>query len=287
MQLYYATGGGLGHLARASAFFYTQKHLNPQKTILLTASQYTQIGFLPNFYKCIQIPPFFQTDLASYISFLTNCLKENNIDRVYLDAFPVGILGEWSDLFTDFSLDFYYIARMLHWENYLPLLASKPIRFEKTFLIENILPMHQEFILQNSKSVEQITLQYPPQTLTKDVQNKINHTKKQGKNIWLIIHSEPKDEVITLLEYAQATARLRQQSPFFYLVSQVKLENLPSSVLQIDALPCEELFEQAELIFSACGFNLMQQLLPFRQKHLFLPFERKYDLQFERAKHRK
>ncbi len=287
MQLYYATGGGLGHLARASAFFYTQKQLNPHDCILLTASQYTGIGFLPDFHKVIQIPSIFQTDLAAYIVVLRKLVEENKIDKIYLDAFPVGILGEWLSFFADSALDFYYVARLLNWENYVPLLSSRHIRFTKTFIIERLLPTHQDFVAKHSQAINYINLQYPPQILTKELQTTLNHAKKQSKKFWLIIHSEPEEEVITLLEYAQATARLRQQSPYFYLISQVKPQNLPSSVLQIDALPCEALFEQAELIFSACGFNLMQQLLPYRNKHLFLPFERKYDLQFERAKHRR
>ncbi len=287
MQIYYATGGGLGHLARTSAFFYTQKHLNPREFILLTASPHTSIGLLPDFHKVVQIPSIFQTDIAAYTVFLRKLVEDYKIEKIYLDAFPAGILGEWIDFFTDSALDFFYIARLLNWSNYLPLLSLASVRFEKTFMVENLLPSHQAFVQQCSKAMYHISLAYPPQTLTTDTQKGIDKAKKQGKAIWLVIHSEPADEVSTLLEYAQATAKLRKQSPFFYLISQVRLKNLPSSVLQIDALPSEALFEQAELIFSACGFNLMQQLLPYRYKHFFLPFERRYDLQFERAKQRR
>ena len=56
------------------------------------------------------------------------------------------------------------------------------------------------------------------------------------------------------------------------------------NLFHFDIYPASVLFEQADKIFTACGFNAMQQTKDFRNKHHFIPFERRYDDQFERAK---
>jgi hypothetical protein len=51
--------------------------------------------------------------------------------------------------------------------------------------------------------------------------------------------------------------------------------------------PVYPYFRQAGRIFTACGFNSMKQTKEFSYKHHFLPFRRRFDNQFLRAKLRK
>lgn len=53
--------------------------------------------------------------------------------------------------------------------------------------------------------------------------------------------------------------------------------------IQKDIYPASMLFESAERIFTACGFNVMKQTEHFRERHFFISFERRYDDQFKRA----
>jgi hypothetical protein len=50
------------------------------------------------------------------------------------------------------------------------------------------------------------------------------------------------------------------------------------------AYPC---FEKVHKIVTACGFNSMLQTKAFRHKHVFIPFERRFDNQYLRASYRK
>ena len=54
-----------------------------------------------------------------------------------------------------------------------------------------------------------------------------------------------------------------------------------------DLFPASYLFESAEQIVSACGFNIMRQTETFKEKHQFLPFWRRFDDQFLRASRRR
>jgi hypothetical protein len=44
---------------------------------------------------------------------------------------------------------------------------------------------------------------------------------------------------------------------------------------------------RASRIVTACGFNVMRQTEPYRDRHTFLPFPRRYDDQFTRAARRR
>jgi hypothetical protein len=41
------------------------------------------------------------------------------------------------------------------------------------------------------------------------------------------------------------------------------------------------------MIITGCGFNAMRQTLPYRERHRFIPFPRRYDDQFLRAARRR
>ena len=67
------------------------------------------------------------------------------------------------------------------------------------------------------------------------------------------------------------------------LASPQKLNLKLPCFYQTNIYPASTLFESAERIFTACGFNAMKQTELFREKHFFIPFERRYDDQFKRA----
>jgi predicted glycosyltransferase len=67
------------------------------------------------------------------------------------------------------------------------------------------------------------------------------------------------------------------------LVSAVRPHVSAPNLTMIDVYPAWPLFERAERIVTAAGFNVMRQTEPFRAKHRFVPFPRALDDQYTRA----
>jgi uncharacterized protein YcfL len=282
MILYYAMGGGLGHITRSIALIQ-QLSLPTDKIILLTASPYTSFPFVPHQIKVCQIPSRLEDDLTLYQHWLQRVLAEHPIQAIYLDCFPCGILGEWT-FFEHLQCPFYHIARLFKWEDYQKNHIQSNPTFEKTYLLEDIESPHLAFLKKHSKTIEKIAIQYPKVELLAPQRAFWEKLKSQYAQIWLIVHSEPLEEVEILLAYAQEVAHIAHQQPCFVVMTQIKLTTKHPNTYLWDAYPVEPFFEWADKIISACGFNVMQQTKPFREKHLFLPFERKFDDQFLRAK---
>ena len=101
----------------------------------------------------------------------------------------------------------------------------------------------------------------------------------------LIVHSQPQAEVDALCVHAAEYAERERIHPHLLLISPLP----PPAPLQgrIRWLPSAEaraFFALAERIFSAAGFNTMQQLKGWQGRHEVLPFFRRFDDQFWRAR---
>ena len=102
---------------------------------------------------------------------------------------------------------------------------------------------------------------------------------------WLIVHSGPEDEVRELVAYAQEL--MNTQKPEQVLVATRCAMEPPEGFALIDAYPVTHLFEHAMRIISGAGFNVMLETEPWRDKHHVIPFARKFDDQFARARARR
>jgi hypothetical protein len=100
-------------------------------------------------------------------------------------------------------------------------------------------------------------------------------------SFWLIVHSGPANEVEELMAYTRelTTARVLVATPCDI--------PMPQGFVRIDAFPVSHLYADAERIVSAAGFNVMLETEPWRDKHIVLPFPRRFDDQFARAARRK
>ncbi len=114
MILYYAVGGGLGHLARARRVL-TKLGLRDRATILTTAEA-------PEVAE--GIPTLRPSENIDYHSF----------ERLIVDAFPCGLLGELREL--DMPMD--YVARLLKWDEYAAVTGAVMRRFETTYVVEPV-----------------------------------------------------------------------------------------------------------------------------------------------------
>jgi len=280
MKLYYAFGGGLGHISRANAIINTLG-LELDDFIFISNSKHASLVFEKN--KIIHIPQEFYQKPIELQKTIQSIISDNNITELYIDSFPYGIIGEL-DCLKSGSICLFYIARILNWEKYSPLVGQQKLYFEKTFIVEDLPDEQAEFVNQNSKAVLDLKLIYPGKLITENAIGIINSFKKPP---WLIVHSEPFDELIILYQHALEISELERLEPEFLVISQVDEMLNYDKVRQISYFPATDFFPFAEKIFTACGFNSMHQTAPFFYKHHFIPFARKFDNQFLRAINRK
>jgi len=268
MILFYGMGGGLGHLTRIRAFIaqfeitdYLVASANPQASRLFAKSQ---LVYLPAENKKAE----------DYATALQKIIEENHISEIYIDTFPVGILGELSWL-SGSNLKLHNIARRLIWKNYAPLIKNyAPLFYEKVYQLEALEPAHLAYLKNSTKEIIPTNIHYPPP-------NPARITHQFQKPLWLIVHSFHQEEVESLIRYAEDQARIEKVNPTFLVITDQLLPNCPHKVL-FD-FPAADWFPLADRIFTGGGFNAMQQMIPFKEKHQPFPFPRRFDDQFWRV----
>ncbi len=262
MILYYAVGGGLGHLSRARKVLDKLKITN---FMVITGIQNNPV-FDPS--RSILIENKDTNTLQSELRFWTN-----KASILIVDTFPNGVLGELSN--QELSIPIWYIARSLDMHSYGSKLQPAPL--DRTFVMETLPPLQAAFVQKYSKKIETMALQ--PLKNPKDSA----FTSKQP--FWLVHHSGPIEEVMSLYAYAKDIAVVEKKNPKIVINTQCAadlLHAVPAVITHF--FPIHQLLVSAEKIITACGFNTMSETEPFAYKHHFLPFERKYDDQFTRAK---
>lgn len=271
MNLYYAMGGGLGHLTRARAFLENSKNNNYQ---VITGHPQASLVFEND--KIIHVSRKLAQNLPSYRKFLKGLLHHKNVSQFIIDTFPNGILGEVTkDLFPN-TLTISYVTRRLKWASYKD--KVQPYTIKKTIAFEELEEEHQAFIMQHSQQLIKEKIQYfEPKTDT-DLQLP-DHLNRP---LWIIIHSEPEAEVIELLSYAEQKAQIMEMRPFFLVISNCSIPS-PKNGKVIQFYPAGAYYAVADAIFTGCGFNSMNMPVPEKVDHYFIPFPRKYDDQYWRA----
>jgi len=242
--LYYAAGGGLGHVTRARAFL----HGAGLEAEILTSAN---------------VPEEVRHDLAAYREWLRGLGAE----RIILDTFPAGLFHEFDDLPLPCAFD--YVARYVAWSRYAPMV--NPPRFETTYVIE---PLHEEqerFVIASSSRVERkVRLIDPPS----------GESESRFTDHVLIVHSGDADEVAELIDYAKLIAKAEGEELPIVVATQTAIAR--DDVIVVNAYPATQLAKNARLIITGAGFNCMRQF-GGDPRHRAIPFPRRYDDQFLRA----
>lgn len=274
MNLYYAIGGGLGHLTRARAFLHTFE-IEKDSTIL-TASSFADDKRVVGDINIIKADKNFAQNQTDYRVFLKNIFAEFSVEKLFLDAFPVGIVGEFCDF--DFgNTEVFYIARLLKWNNYSCLLRGKIPRFKKTFILEKLSNKHQKFINEHSAANIELKLKYP--NLSASNEKSVQRILAEKLPFWLIVHAGSDEETNELLQFAKEMREIEKAEVNLILVSPNK-SVFPN---RYNIYPASLLFPHAARIFTAGGFNAIEQTEEFRGKHFAVPMERRFDDQFARV----
>ncbi len=268
--LYYAVGGGLGHLKRARRVLETLG-LTSQAAIITSSGDVFVAGAIPTIH-------------VSESDSIADIIRREHAGRFIVDAFPCGIRGElWRAgvppaviaagrdarrLRPGRPLSLDYVARRLRWREYKHV-CSSDVHFETTYVVEELEEEHFRWIATHSASVVPLKLEVPQE-------------RAEQSDHWLIVHSGPVDEVRDLVEYARELAARRGESPRVLVATRCHVE-LPSGFEHVDTLP----YASAARIISAAGFNVMLETEPWREKHYVVPFPRRFDDQFARAARRR
>lgn len=277
--IYYGLGGGLGHLTRFTAFCHTLGI----KPVLVASQKDCLKDLFKTFASEIFIVPNYLTyDKEGLKKWLFDLINRMKPDRMILDAFPAGILGELSECnscFEDIRIE--YIARILKLETYQKRVLGGFPNISKIWKVEKLGKEQEDWfnklVLSNNLSIEDLNLCYPD--FNEDLIINL------PDNCWLIVHSGSEEELQELYEYAKDEALQENNHPNIVVVGQVSRpaflsENIP----YYSVYPITNLLKKATRVVSGAGFNIMKQMSKMKAKHIVLPFDRALDDQHLRLK---
>jgi len=287
MVLYYALGGGLGHLARAKKVL---RALGIDQFVVVTAEpQVPNALFSPN--ELVIVPTAWSNSSEKLISFLADYIELNRVEQVFVDTFPLGIVGELWPGFDTLNIELVYVARYLNWPRYADAveLSGKleALHFDKCLVVDHLHTQQIEFIDSCCESRQEQKLDHVHNPTDA---SGVSEETSDGK--WLIAHSKPVNELSELLAYTRDIASIEGESPNFLVCTAVAKSDLSAEFYADDVeivshYPVSVLFDRASRLITACGYNIMNETVPYAGKHHFLPFARRYDDQFLRAEIRR
>jgi len=250
--VYYAIGGGLGHLTRARRVL---RALDLEAVIITS---------------CLEADSFVSED-----DDIPAMIAGHAPDRLIMDTFPFGIRHELRHVAPRVD----YVARRLRLREYALDCGGLPPLFHTTYVIEELEPEHLAWINAHSSSVVPLRL-HPPEG-RRDPSAPLRAGAGTTRH-WLVVHSGPAEEVRELVEYTRELMARKGESPRVLVATRSDID-LPPGFERVETLP----YASAARIISAAGFNVMLETEPWRDKHHVVPFPRRFDDQFARAARRK
>jgi hypothetical protein len=252
MIVYYAVGGGLGHVTRARRVLDA---LRIDDAVIVASARADERvnGRYP----------------------VVDSLDSLRPERIIVDAFPLGLRGELAGI--DAPLD--YVARLLRWDEYRRCVPHPLPRFGTTYLVEPVtheVPCDRTVELSLAIDSRSSNSEYRIENEEFLIRNSVFAIRN---SYWLVVHSGPEDEVRELIAYAEELQRIENDRTRLVVVSQCGIG--------IDVIPACSLFANAKRIISAAGFNVMLETEPYRDKHHVVPMPRRFDDQFARAARRR
>ncbi len=301
--LFYALGGGLGHVTRARAAALTLGI--PEESInVLTPIKEIEDTRVAGRMRGVRPPEHLEHDRDGLRAWVTEALDTLRPELVVVDTFPAGILGELEGIEIPRGATTLHLARRLRWNAYAPLITVatdrflRPppsrcattaatgsdgigMRFQCVYRLEELEPDHESYLRRNSNSIETLDL-LDPSIDVGEAENRIIAALREGpRPLWIIVHSGSNDEIRELVRvsYSRHAAVDAQRgssvSPPRVVV--VSPHGAPDGMEHVDMYPASLLFPIADRIITAGGFNVMRQLEPYRDRHVAIPLHRRFD----------
>lgn len=281
MILYYAMGGGLGHLTRARAVLHTLG-LSGAATVM-TASPRAADPRVMGGLAVAAVPAALEGDTVAYRAWLADWFTRHRPRAVFLDTFPAGIRGEFCGFAPLADLPVTWVVRLLRWPAYAAQLRGAPPRLACALAVEPPSAQQAAWLAAQGLRAEPLPLADPPPEPDPRMDSVVERLRGDPRPLWLVVHSGPAEEVRALLALAGRVRRAEGGEARLVVVSGVAPGELPPGTEVLDLFPAAPLFPLAARVVTACGFNAMRQTAPHRARHLFHPFERRFDDQLTRA----
>jgi hypothetical protein len=253
--LYYALGGGLGHLTRARKVL---EALGTEAT-LLTASRFAGDPRVTGELPVLRVPRNLGHDRRRFRDWLEGALAALRPAELIVDSFPGGILGELCGMTLPPAR---HVARRLRWEVYAQRLTGPLPRYDVNYELEPLSAEHARALV---GPVERLGLPIAPAG-----------APLLDEPHWVVVHSGPNHELERLLAHTA-------DAPRIVVVSPRRPARLPERAQWRDVYPVAPHLAHAQGIVTAAGFNLMQETAHLRDRHTFVAFERALDDQFARS----
>lgn len=288
MLLYYALGGGYGHITRAMSVIHT---LGIDEDVLLLTSlenclEDTPFKILPPNVIPIDCPQYDYSQKLKLQAFIQDIIDHHDVSQVFIDTFPMGIFGELGFLQPHIPLT--HIARILKWQNYQKFATQNSHSFQTTYVIETLYKEHMQWLDQHSNDIFPLPLSNPVYDHNKLAVALRTATGCDLSEAWLVVHSGPRHEIEELLFFVKEVQEIENTKAPVLLISPGEYEAGLATVQGLNLSHCNlypvyPLFSIVKRIFSGCGYNTMSELKTFTRKHHFIPFDRVFDDQHFRA----
>ena len=275
----YAQGGGLGHLTRVRAALHTLgRH---DEVTVMTSSPHGGDRRVMGAMQLWSVPAELAPQRDELRAQPDRGVEQLAPTELIVDAFPFGLVGELDRDTVPAGVPVTHLARLLHWSTYAESVGppDHPLTFARTHVLEALHPDHLAFLRAQCADVETLELTDPPDHDASGFDGAPAPDlwiADSGRPRWLVVHSGPEDELDELVAYASEHAHRCGSDP------QIAVVGPPPRGR--DLYPAGPLFAGADRIYTAAGFNVMRQLAGMRDRHHVLPFPRRYDDQFERAR---
>jgi hypothetical protein len=265
--LYYALGGGLGHIARARRLLAVLGL--DREAALLTASPFADDPRVRGELPVVRVPARLDGDRPRFRSWLADTLAALRPEELIVDSFPGGVLGELCALPLPPAR---HVARLLRWPAYAARLPAGLPRFETTYVLEPLGPEHARRLAACSRRLR--ALELPAAAAGAPL---------AGAGHWLVVHSGPDAETVELARYAAELRAIERARCPILVISPRRPSWLPAGAEWRDLYPAAPHLPHAERVITAAGFNAIHEMAPRRERHRFIPFRRALDDQFARA----
>jgi hypothetical protein len=268
--LYYALGGGLGHITRARRVLAALGCMD--RAMLLTASPFARDSRVTGGLPVLHVPVRLGRDRAAFALWLRGALALLRPEELIVDTFPGGITGELCGMPLPPAR---HIARRLRWGAYALRLHGPLPRYELAHVLEPLSEPHEWALAQCAAGIGSLELAAHPAASVGEPLCDQPH--------WLVVHSGPDAETAELAAHACEVRAAATSTARIVVVCPRCPPDLPRSAEWRDTYPVAPHLPHAERIFTAAGFNLMLETAPLRDRHRFIPFPRPLDDQYARA----
>lgn len=262
--VFLAPGSGLGHLVRTGALSLGLARCGIPSVIISTSP------FGPGFsritgIRVIAIP------FSSWASSCSHHVRILDPALVVLDTFPMGLRGENIPDITR-TCPVVLLARRLDFQAYMDTMGEWGIGLEpKRFTALAIEPLPPDYTAWLTRRAEKIIglenrIRFPVTAITcPDIPGPLERALSAG-DLHLVVHSGPEAEVRQLMD--------RVTGPMAVINPRMAADGVPDCY---DYFPAPVLYDRAYRIYTGAGYNALADITGPPEKHILIPFKRRYD----------